>query len=87
MLGRMEARSRGRRAVNPPEKDPLLFIAQVDYRGHTIKIARRGKDIRLLIHRPQRMFAVRMITDLLANYESALQEARRTIDQIVDSEA
>ena len=86
MPGRIEARSRGHWAVNPPEKDPLLFIAQVDYRGHTIKIARRGRDIRLLIHRPERMFAIRMITDLLANYESALQEARRTIDAIVDGE-
>jgi hypothetical protein len=70
--------------VNPPEKDPLLFIAQVEYRRHAIKIARRGKEIRLLIHRPGGLFAARMIADALANYEQALQEARRAIDDMVD---
>jgi hypothetical protein len=70
--------------VNPPEKDPLLYIAQVEYRRHAIKIARRGKEIRLLIHRPGALFAARMIADALANYEQALQEARRVIDEMID---
>jgi len=73
--------------VNPPEKDPLLFIAQVDYRRHTIKIARRGKEIRLLIHRPGAVFAARMIVEALANYEAALQEARRAIDEMAGEES
>src|SRR5215218_7353544 len=47
----------GLRAVNPPEKDALLFIAQVEYRRHAIKIARRGNQIRLLIHRPGSLLA------------------------------
>jgi hypothetical protein len=70
--------------VNPPEKDPLLYIAQVEYRRHAIKIARRGKEIRLLIHRPGTIFAARMIVDALANYEQALQDARRAIDEMID---
>ena len=72
--------------MNPPEKDPLLFIAQVEYRRHAIKIARRGNEIRLLIHRPGAVFAARMISDALANYEQALQEARRVIDDMVAGE-
>jgi hypothetical protein len=72
--------------VNPPEKDPLLFIAQVEYRRHAIKIARRGNEIRLLIHRPGAVFAARMISDALTNYEQALQEARRVIDEMVAGE-
>lgn len=71
--------------VNPPAKDPLLFIARVDYRGHTIKIARRGQDIRLLVHAPGTFLARHMIIDALANYEHALHEARRVIDEMVDS--
>jgi hypothetical protein len=72
--------------VNPSEKDPLLFIAQVEYRRHAIKIARRGNQIRLLIHRPGSLLAARMISDALANYEAALQEARRAIDEMADGE-
>jgi hypothetical protein len=72
--------------VNPPEKDPLLFIAKVDYRGHTIKIARRGQQIRLLIHVPGKPFAAQMITDALTNYEQALQAAMRAIDGMVEDD-
>jgi hypothetical protein len=72
--------------VNPKDKDPLLFIAKVEYRGHTIKIARRGQQIRLLVHAPEKLFAARMITDALANYEQALQQAQQAIDEMVDGE-
>jgi hypothetical protein len=72
--------------VNPNTKDPLLFIAKVDYRGHTIKIARRGQQIRLLVHAPGKTLAVQMITDALANYEQALHEARQVIDRLIDGD-
>lgn len=71
--------------MNPPSKDTLLFIAQVAYRGHKIKIARRGGQIELLIHRPDETFATAMVTDALVNYEAALQRARQLIDRRVDA--
>ena len=74
----------GAGAVNPKDKDPLLFIAKVDYRGHVIKIARRGQEIRLLVHAPGRIFAAQMITDALTNYEAALQQARQAIDDMIE---
>jgi hypothetical protein len=76
----------GAGAVNPKDKDPLLFIAKVDYRGYAIKIARRGQEIRLLVHAPGKVFAAQMITDALANYENALQQARQAIDDMIEAE-
>lgn len=73
--------------MNPKGKDALLFIAQVDYRGHKIKIARRGNQIELLIHPPGALFARQMITDALVNYEAALQKARQAIDGAADAGA
>jgi hypothetical protein len=70
--------------VNPRAKDALLFIAKVEYRRHTIKIARRGNQIRLLIHRPNSPLATEMVTDELTNYEKALQGARQLIDRLID---
>jgi len=69
--------------VNPRKKDALLFIAKVEYRRHTIKIARRGDQIELLIHVPDSALASQMVTDSLTNYEKALEEARRVIDRMV----
>jgi hypothetical protein len=70
--------------VNPRERDALLFIARVEYRRHTIKIVRRGNQIKLLIHRPDSPLATEMVTDALTNYEKALQDARQLIDRLVD---
>jgi hypothetical protein len=69
--------------VNPREKDALLFIARVEYRRHIIKIARRGSQIKLLIHLPGSPLATQMVTDALTNYEKALENARQLIDRMV----
>lgn len=72
--------------MNPPGRDPLLFIAKVEYRRHVIKIARRGNQIKLLIHRPGTPLASRMITDALTNYETALEGAKQLIDRMVQGD-
>jgi hypothetical protein len=72
--------------LNPPAKDPLLFIAKVEYRRHVIKIARRGNQIKLLIHRPGTPLATQMITDALTNYEKALEDAKQLIDRMVQAD-
>ena len=72
--------------MNPPGKDPLLFIAKVEYRRHVIKIARRGDQIKLLIHRPGTSLATQMITDALTNYEKALEGAKQLIDRMVQAD-
>jgi hypothetical protein len=71
--------------VNPQERDALLFIAKVEYRRHIIKIARRGNQIKLLIHRPNSPLATEMVTDALTNYEKALENARQLIDRLVEA--
>ena len=68
--------------MKPPGKDALLFIAKVEYRRHVIKIARRGDQIKLLIHRPGTTLATQMITDALTNYEKALEDAKQLIDRM-----
>lgn len=70
----------------PPDDDALLFIEQVEYRRHVIKIARRANQIKLLIYPPGTLLATRMITDALSNYENALTEARHTIDRMIPAE-
>ena len=69
--------------MNPQERDALLFIAKVEYRDHVIKIARRGNQIKLLIHPPDMPLATQMITDVLTNYEQAVQNAMQAIDRML----
>lgn len=71
--------------MNPQERDALLFIAKVEYRDHVIKIARRGNQIKLLIHPPDTALATQMITDVLTNYEQAVQDAMQAIDRILSA--
>jgi len=72
--------------VTSPEKHPLLFIAQFDYRGHIVKIARRGDRVQMLIHPPGELFATRMLSDSLDNHENAVQAAMHVIDRMIGEE-
>jgi hypothetical protein len=60
----------------------LRFIEQVEYRGHLMKIARRGDEIRILIYPPGASLATRIIVDDIANHVAALDAAKALIDRL-----
>jgi hypothetical protein len=71
----------------PPEDHQLHYIERLDYRGHLIKIARRGDQIRLLIYPPETSLATRMVTDAIGNYEDAIHAAKRVVDEMMTEAA
>ena len=61
----------------------LRFIEKVTYRGYTLKIARRGDEIRILIYAPDEPLATRIVIDHINNYEAALEAARALITRLL----
>jgi hypothetical protein len=69
--------------MNEPGDDTLRFIEKVEYRGHTIKIARHGDQIKLFIYPPRAVLATQRVVDRISNYEEALNVAKARIDRLV----
>ena len=63
----------------------LRYIDRADYRGHEIKIVRRGGELRVLIYPPHARLATRMVVGDVSNFEDTLHRARIVVDQMVSS--
>jgi hypothetical protein len=69
--------------MNEADDDNLRYIEKVEYRSYTIKIARRGDEIKLLIYLPDALLAAHIFTDRISNYEEALDVAKIKIDRLI----
>jgi hypothetical protein len=70
-------------SMNESGDDTLRFIEKVEYRGHLIKIARHGDQIKLFIYPPNAVLATQRVVDRISNYEEALDDAKVRIDRLV----
>jgi hypothetical protein len=69
--------------MNEPGDDTLRFIEKVEYRGHIVKIARHGDQIKLFIYPPKAVLATQMVVDRISNYEAALDAAKARVDRLL----
>ena len=70
--------------MDKPTSEKLQHVQNVEYRKHTIKIARRGDQIRVLIYPPESLLATHIVVDEIANYEDAISVARAKVDRIME---